>query len=221
MTDPTTIVVLAKAPRPGKVKTRLCPPFTPAEAARLAEAALRDTLAATRATPRSRVLLALDGPSGAWCPPDTAIVAQDDGPLDRRIAGALRDAGGPAVLVGMDTPQLTPTLLSEAIDALHAPGVDTVLGLSDDGGYWIIGARVASPEMVVGVPMSRSDTGTAQLERLASLGCTTRRLSPLCDVDTVSDARRVAAAAPSTHFARTLAALDRLAGDPRPAHAAP
>ena len=211
MTDPTTIVVLAKAPRPGRVKTRLCPPFTPVEAAALAEAALCDTLAAARATPDTIVLLALDGPRGPWCPPGTTVVAQHDGGLDRRIAGALRDAGGPAVLVGMDTPQVTPALLAEAVDALASPDVDTVLGPTDDGGYWIIGARATDPRMVVGVPMSRPDTGAAQQARLDALGCRTHRLPRLVDVDTAADARRVAHEAPTTRFARTLAALDRRA----------
>lgn len=204
---PTTIVVLAKSPRPGRVKTRLCPPFTPVQAATLAAAALGDTLRAAHAAPHARVLLALDGPVGPWCPPGTDVVAQDDGDLDHRIAGALRAAGGPAVLVGMDTPQVTPALLSRAVQTLATPGVDAVLGPTADGGYWIIGARVPAPEMVVGVPMSRPDTGHAQQARLDALGWTTAPLPPLVDVDTATDAAYVARTAPTTRFARAFTAL--------------
>ncbi len=68
--------MIAKEPVPGRVKTRLTPPFTPQEAARLAEAALADTLAAAAAAPVARRVLVLDGSPGPWVPPGFEVVPQ-------------------------------------------------------------------------------------------------------------------------------------------------
>lgn len=83
-----TLLVIAKEPRPGRVKTRLTPPFTPEEAAGLAEASLADTLHAVAATPATRRVLVLDGAPGPWLPPGFDVVAQCAGGLDERLAEA-------------------------------------------------------------------------------------------------------------------------------------
>ncbi|HEX5587275.1 MAG TPA: glycosyltransferase, partial [Acidimicrobiia bacterium] len=83
-----TVVVIAKTPVPGRVKTRLCPPLQPSEAAELATASLRDTLRAVVAVPRVRRLVALEGEPGAWLPTDFEVVAQPNGGLDVRLAAA-------------------------------------------------------------------------------------------------------------------------------------
>src|SRR5215469_4765604 len=119
MTARATIVVIAKAPVAGRVKTRLCPPCTPAEAAALAEAALRDTLAVVAATPATARVLSLDGAPGPWIPDGFVIVPQLGQGLDERLANAFAAVTGPALLIGMDTPQVTPELLAKAVDALH------------------------------------------------------------------------------------------------------
>ena len=106
--DAVNVLVIAKAPVPGRSKTRLCPPCTPEQAARVAEAALGDTLAAVLATPGIRPVLALDGAPGPWLPPGFDVVPQRGVGLDERLACAFEDAGGASFLVGMDTPQLTP-----------------------------------------------------------------------------------------------------------------
>src|SRR5690606_16843936 len=72
----TTLLVIAKAPVPGRVKTRLTPPFSPVEAAALAEAALCDTLDVVCATPAARRVLALEGEPGPWLPPGMEVVRQ-------------------------------------------------------------------------------------------------------------------------------------------------
>ena len=86
------IMVIAKEPVPGRVKTRLTPPYTPAEAAELAEAALTDTLAAVASAPVARRVLALAGTPGRWLPPGFDVIGQRGGGLDERIAWALADA---------------------------------------------------------------------------------------------------------------------------------
>ncbi|GLX53125.1 hypothetical protein Shyhy01_60750 [Streptomyces hygroscopicus subsp. hygroscopicus] len=99
--------MIAKEPRPGRVKTRLTPPFTPVEAAGLAEAALADPLHTVAAAPASRRLLVLDGAPGGWLPPGFEVLPQCAGGLDERLADAFAHCDGPALLIGMDTPQVT------------------------------------------------------------------------------------------------------------------
>jgi uncharacterized protein len=203
-----TLAVIAKAPVPGRVKTRLCPPCTPAQAAALAEAALADTLAATVAV-TDDVALVLDGAPGPWAPPGVRIVTQRGGGLDERLANAFDDLGdGPALIVGMDTPQVTPALLARALHGLHQH--DAVLGPAADGGYWCIGLRRPDPRALLGVPMSADDTLVAQRARLRALGLRVAEVATLVDVDTIADAHHVASLAPRTRFARALEhALER------------
>jgi rSAM/selenodomain-associated transferase 1 len=198
------LVVLAKAPVAGRSKTRLCPPLVPTEAAALAEAALRDTLRAVASVPGVRRVLALEGEAGSWLPPGLELVPQCDGGLADRLAAAFAGVGGPAVLVGMDTPQLTGAQLTHALDVLATPGVDAVLGPAADGGYWTIGLRGADDRVFDGVPMSSSRTCVAQRARLDALGMRVVELEELRDVDTIDDAWAVAAEAPRTGFAATL-----------------
>lgn len=198
------LVVLAKEPVPGRVKTRLCPPCTPRSAAALAAAALADTLAAACAAGADRVLLALDGRPGPWCPAGVVVVDQGDGDLDERLTRAWTHTRGPALLVGMDTPQVGAGELAAAMDRLATPGTDAVLGPATDGGWWAAGLSRAHPDAFRGVPMSRPDTGRHQAERLRSLGLRLAHLPVRTDVDTWSDALDVAAASPTTGFAEAV-----------------
>ncbi|SEL21516.1 TIGR04282 family arsenosugar biosynthesis glycosyltransferase [Nonomuraea pusilla] len=204
MSNRAQIVVLAKRPRPGRVKTRLTPPYTPSEAAELAAGALADTLAAVRAAPAAARVLAFDDDADV---PGFDLVRQRGAGLDERLAWAFHDAYAlrplPVVLVGMDTPQLTPALLARAAETLD--GHDAVFGPATDGGFWLLGLRRPDPARLVGVPMSRPDTGRAQLGRLR--GLSVAFLPCLTDVDDAASARLVAGLAPGTRFAATLAGL--------------
>ena len=214
----TALLVIAKAPVPGRSKTRLSPPCTPEQAADLAEAALVDTLAAVAAVPGvRRRLLVLEGTPGDWVPEGFEVHPQRSGGLGDRLAGAFAAAGEPAFLVGMDTPQLEPAHVEHGMAALERPGVDAVLGRAPDGGYWAIGLRRPDERVFDGVPMSADDTGTAQRARLDELGLRVDELEHLRDVDTFDDARAVAAERPQSRFARALGALgldDEAAGAP-------
>ncbi len=202
----TTLLVIAKAPRAGRSKTRLCPPCTPEEAAALAEAALQDTLDAVLAARRpTRRLLVLDGPAGAWLPDGFEVLAQRPGGLAQRLAGAFADAGEGGFLVGMDTPQLTPGDLDAGLAATAADG--SALGLAADGGWWGIGLPAPDAAAFAGVPMSSIFSGALQLARLRSLGLRPALLPVLRDVDTIADARHVAARAPDGRFAARLATM--------------
>ncbi|WP_306328353.1 TIGR04282 family arsenosugar biosynthesis glycosyltransferase, partial [Streptomyces venezuelae] len=194
----TTLLVIAKQPLPGRVKTRLTPPFTPAEAASLAAAALADTLAAAARVAADRHVLVLEGEPGPWLPPGFDVVPQVAGGLDVRLAAAFAACAGPALLIGMDTPQVTPELLAPA---LRGDGHDAWFGPAADGGFWALGLAAPDPALLLGVPMSRPDTGAVQYERLRAAGLRVGGLPVLRDVDTAADARRVAASAPGTRFA--------------------
>jgi uncharacterized protein len=201
------LIVIAKAPAPGRSKTRLCPPCSPEQAAHLAEAALADTLRAVAATPAARRVVVLDGEPGAWLPRDCEVVAQRGGGLDERLANAFEDVGGPALLIGMDTPQVTPVLLRDAVRRLGE--ADAVLGPALDGGFWALGLTRPDRSLLVGVPMSVADTGRRQHACLRAAGLSVTMLPALRDVDRMADARAVAAEAPRLRFAHTLARVER------------
>jgi uncharacterized protein len=199
----TALLVIAKAPVAGRVKTRLTPPCSPADAAALAAAALADTLAAVARSRRARRrVLVLDGEPGPWIPRGFEVLPQRGDGLAARLAAAFGDVGGPALLIGMDTPQVTTRQLDSGLRALDR--ADAAFGPALDGGYWAIGLRRADPAVFRDVPMSTPTTAAVQRARLAALALDTIALPPLVDVDTIADARRVAAAAPATRFARAL-----------------
>lgn len=214
MTAPETVIVMAKQPLPGKVKTRLCPPYTPVEAAALAAAALADTLAVVTRAPVARRILCLAG-DAAGIPGRDAfeVVPQVDGTLDGRVAAALALADGPVLLIGMDTPQLLPEDLDLPGCAPRVGGAarspQAWLGSAEDGGWWALGLTRPDPALVAGVAMSRPDTGDRQLERLRGAGLAVTMLRTLRDVDTAADVTAVAALAPATRFAATAGALAR------------
>ena len=192
----TTLLVIAKQPVPGRVKTRLVPPCSYEQAASLAEAALADTLGAVLMTPARRRVLVLDGQPGPWLPPGFDIVPQCAGPLDERLAAAFAAVSGPALLIGMDTPQVTPRLLTvdwETADAAFGPAAD--------GGFWALGLRTPDAALLRGVPMSTATTGAIQRARLRAAGLRVLDLPQLRDVDTAADAVAVARQAPRSRFA--------------------
>ncbi|MEU5952530.1 DUF2064 domain-containing protein [Streptomyces sp. NPDC047525] len=208
----TTLLVIAKEPLPGRVKTRLTPPYTPEEAAELAAASLADTLRAVLAAPAHRRVLVLAGQPGPWLPAGIEVVPQCAGGLDERLAAAFACCSGPALLIGMDTPQVTPGLLAPALDPDAWRDCDAWFGPAVDGGFWALGLAEPDPELLRGVPMSRPDTGAQQRARLTGAGLRVRDLPLLRDVDTADDAGKVAEAAPGSRFAATLARLGTAAG---------
>jgi glycosyltransferase A (GT-A) superfamily protein (DUF2064 family) len=213
------MIVLAKAPEPGRVKTRLCPPATPGEAADLAAAALLDTLDAVAGVPGIVPVVVLTGRLAGAVRAGELVAAlqgfrvlpqRGDG-LGERIAAAHADTaalvpGVPTLQVGMDTPQVGAALLTECLDRLHEPGPDAVLGPATDGGWWVLGLRdPRAAVLVADVPTSRDDTGERTLRALRDGGLRVGLLPELTDVDTAADALAVAEAAPGGRFAAAVA----------------
>ncbi len=199
------LLIMAKSPVPGQVKTRLCPPLTPEEAADVAAASLLDTLEAALSTPGAVPVVALAGvvrredvrDALAEC----VVIPQRGWTFADRLANAHADVarfGMPVLQIGMDTPQVTPSLLESCAEFDEA-----ALGFALDGGWWALGLRdPLHAEVLRDVPMSRADTGVRTLEAL--LGLNIRTLPKLSDVDTIADARAVAAQVPRGRFAATL-----------------
>lgn len=197
------VLVLAKAPQPGQVKTRLCPPCTPEQAAAVARAALHDTLDAVDGIPaglvarRSLVLASDVSPVDCgWWPRDGwDLYRQRGATLGERISSAFIDtaiAGRSSVLIGMDTPQVTGALLAQCLHQLTR--ADAVLGPAVDGGWWLLGLRDPSRATVLRpVPTSRPDTGARTRLALSRAGLSVATAPVLCDVDTAADAWQVAA----------------------------
>jgi glycosyltransferase A (GT-A) superfamily protein (DUF2064 family) len=223
------VLVVAKAPVAGEAKTRLVPALGPQGSADLAAAALLDTLevAADAARelggPAARPVVAFTGDVTAAARAvevrsalDRCVVIPQRGDgFAERLVHAHQDAavhGAPVLQIGMDTPQVTIDLLIRSAAALS--GCDAVLGPAEDGGWWLLGVRVpAAAAPLAGVPMSTPRTGRLTLEALRGKGFRTSIGPGLRDVDTIDDARAVAATAPGTRFA---AALERVLLRPRP-----
>lgn len=200
------VVVLAKAPVAGRSKTRLLARWSPAETAALAEAALADTLETVARLDVERHLV-LDGPPGPWLPPGFTVTPQVAGDLGTRICAAMQPSARPTLLIGMDTPQVATVDLTQGLAALATH--DASLGLASDGGWWALGLRDPASHAVVvrGVPTSRADTGSLQLQALRDRGLSVAVLPTLRDVDLPEDAVAVARKIPASRFGRLVAGL--------------
>ncbi|XAS66722.1 DUF2064 domain-containing protein [Micrococcaceae bacterium Sec5.7] len=206
--SPLTIVVMAKECLPGQVKTRLTPALSHALAADVAAASLDDTLSTVAALPVARRVLAYTTDRRPALAAGFELFRQPDGGLDQRLAAvfdAAREYGwGATLLIGMDTPQLRAGHLRACLKP--APGVDSWIGLSGDGGFWALALRNPDGDLTRGVPMSAPATGARQLERLLQAGHRVRLLPQLTDVDTIGTAVQVSEQIPHSRFARALQA---------------
>jgi rSAM/selenodomain-associated transferase 1 len=200
------VIVMAKSPVPGRVKTRMCPPCTPDAAAAIAAASIADTLETARRVPGVRTVLATDGPPPAFLPDGVEVIPQRGDGLAARIAAALADVGGPSLVIGMDTPQLRVAGLTDACSRLVSRGTGAVLGPALDGGWWVLGLRRPDASALSSVPMSSPRTFERQRARLRSLGLTVAELPAMRDVDTAADALEVARQIPRSRFAHAVAA---------------
>jgi uncharacterized protein len=199
--QPVGLAVMAKAPRVGAVKTRLCPPLRPPEAAELARCFLLDAVDRVAAVAGVRPVLAY-APVEARAEfeslaPGFALLAQqgeDLGARQARLLSDVLDLGHEAALViGTDSPTLPRECVDEAVALVMARDVDLVLGPTDDGGYYLIGLRRPCPALFDGMPWSTSAVLSRTLERAQRLGLRVACLPAWFDVDTKADLERLAA----------------------------
>ncbi len=190
-------IVFAKAPRPGLVKTRLCPPLSPDQAATFYRAMLGDVLVSSLRFANALDLepvLAFHPPGGeadllAETPADYRLHVQRGLDLSDRMANAFAEAGAAgaplALLRGSDSPVLSFSQVNAALVQLEA-GDDLVLTPDLGGGYAMIGMARAAPE-VFNVPMSTQDVLSETIAIADSLGLRHSTTNETLDVDRVED----------------------------------
>jgi hypothetical protein len=195
------LAIMAKAPRVGAVKTRLCPPLRAPEAALLARCFLLDAVERVRAVAGVRPIMAY-APAEARgeferVAPGFALIAQRGVNLGARQESLVEDILGlghqAALLMGTDSPTLPRECLDEAVGLVTAPGVDVVLGPAEDGGYYLIGLRAPCPALFEDVPWSSSAVLSRTLERAQRLRLRVVCLPTWFDVDTGADLERLCA----------------------------
>jgi glycosyltransferase A (GT-A) superfamily protein (DUF2064 family) len=224
----TTLVVIAKECLPGRVKTRLHPPFSLEDAARIAHASLVDTLNAVDSVlvdtgltntglgntglgntglgdtvTAGRRILFYKGANPPAAAAGYELMPQPEGTLDERIGAVFDACTGPTVLIGMDTPQLRREHLGAVFDP-WPPDTDAWFGPAADGGFWALALAEPRGDLVRGVRMSRPDTGSTQLRRLTEAGLRVRRLPQLTDIDTADSLDAVTALRPELGISRTV-----------------
>ncbi len=196
------VVIMAKAPRPGQVKTRLCPPLAAVEATELYRCFLLDKIAQVRAIEGARPVVAYTPDSARAefeaLAPGFALLPQRGAGLGERLAHAIADlvAAGHtgAIMTDTDTPTLPAHCLAEAHRVLAHGLADVVVGPTEDGGYYLVGVRAPAPALFEGIPWSTPAVLGRTLERARALSLTVRLLPPWFDVDTGADLERLRAA---------------------------
>jgi len=186
------LCIFVKPPLPGRVKTRLTPPLTQAEAAALAAAFFEDTLALARSREWARVVVACDGRPSALDLGAAEVWSQGNGDLGARLERVLRRAladSEAAIAVGTDSPGLPRELLDAA--RLHLSEHDAVVGPSQDGGFYLLGLRRCPPGLLAGLPWSAANTRARTLARLRSQGFSVAETEPWFDVDLPADLERL------------------------------
>jgi rSAM/selenodomain-associated transferase 1 len=188
------LAVLAKAPVPGSVKTRLIPALGADGAAALHARLIERTVETACEAAIGPVMLWLTAPhpcfTGLASRFSIGLAAQADGDLGARMLAACQAAAGPVIVIGTDCPALTPSHLRQAADVLRA-GSDVVVIPAEDGGYVLIGSREPQAELFVGMTWSTDQVMAQTRERLAQTGLTWRELPPLWDVDRPEDLARL------------------------------
>src|ERR1022692_4321682 len=186
-----SIAIMAKASIPGLTKTRLIPSIGAHAAAVLQERLTERTVATARA--------ADIGPVTLWCAPDpghpsfrdlvtrhaVTLKRQPAGDLGARMLAAVTSANGPVLVIGTDCPAFTAENLRVAANALQK--ADVVLIAAEDGGYVLIGARAAHPQLFSGIAWGTPTILAETRARIAALGLTAIELDPLWDLDTETD----------------------------------
>ena len=187
------LLIFAKNPRPGRVKTRLANTLGDVEALRIYRFLLQKTRETALAVEARRCLRYSDAitQDDEWPEEQFEKFVQEGADLGERMNAAfLRafdDGAGKAVIIGSDCPELDGALLAEAFSALDAS--DVVIGPAPDGGYYLLGMRQHQPALFADIVWSTPAVLPATLEKAARLGLKVHLLPELSDIDTETDWR--------------------------------
>jgi rSAM/selenodomain-associated transferase 1 len=196
---PVAVAIMAKAPQAGDVKTRLCPPLSPADAAELYRRFLLDKIEQVRLLEAASLAIAYT-PAEARAffeeiAPGFVLVQQRGADLGDRLSNSLSEllAGGHggAVAIDSDTPTLPVVFLQQAVDLVATPDIDVVLGPTRDGGYYLIGLRVMHRELFEAMAWSTSAVLAETIRRADAKGLRVACLPPWYDIDTPEDLGRL------------------------------
>lgn len=187
------IIVFVKAPIPGRVKTRLCPPLVPEQAAGLYRAFVKDTLEAARKVPGARVRVAYDAapafPDPGWARLGVAHFPQRGADLGSRLADAFQRAfaagAKKAVIIGSDMPDIRPRTIAKAFALLARK--DVALGPAVDGGYYLIGLKKPAAFLFEAISWSSDKVLGETLSRIRKNGLRLGSLPSGSDVDAWPD----------------------------------
>jgi uncharacterized protein len=192
------LIIFAKEPRPGQVKTRLSPPLSPEEAAGLYHRFIQDILDEMARVPEMRLAVAFSPETAqgffrGLAPPGTNLFPQEGADLGERMARAFARnfAAGfaPVLLRGSDVPDLPAAVVSEAGAVLAAGQAQVVLGPCPDGGYYLVGLSAPQPRLFQGPAWSSSTVLTDTLYLAQQLGLRVHLLPPWPDIDTYDNLR--------------------------------
>lgn len=194
------LVIMAKEPRVGYTKTRLCPPLTQDEAAGLSDAMLRDTIALVADLPATDLAVAVT-PAEAHpyfeeiTPPGTHLLAVEGLDIGLCLQQALETLLGlgysKVLALNADGPSLPVAYIQQAVIQLAAQ--DVVLGPNDDGGYYLIGLKKPAPGLFSGISWSTPQVLAQTLLQAGELGLQVGLLPAWFDVDTAEDLQRLVA----------------------------
>ena len=192
------LVVMARAPMPGQVKTRLQPDLTPEQCAAVYEAFLRDTLNLAVSLSQYTCFLAFT-PSEAciffegFTQREIILLPQTGNNLGQRIYHLMHLLENmeysPVVLIGSDIPTLQPGILQQAIEELRT--FDLCLGPSQDGGYYLVGSRHADKRIFCGIPWSTPDVLKITIRKAKEAELSLALLEECIDVDTFEDLKKL------------------------------
>jgi uncharacterized protein len=215
------VAIMAKVPAAGEVKTRLCPPLTPAQAAGLARCFLQDRVGQLCELPAVAPIVAFTPPERerelhALLPDGVRLVQQQGADLgarlDRLLTDLVAEGAGGAIAVDADSPTLPTEFVHRACTHLAERTADVVLGPCDDGGYYLIGLRQAAPALFREMPWSTPAVLDETIARARRFGLRLALLPPWFDIDRGADLERLRTSvqAPGAHRPpRTLAFLAR------------
>jgi rSAM/selenodomain-associated transferase 1 len=191
------VVIMAKAPVPNEVKTRLIPPLKPEEASYLYQNFLLDKIEQVKSIEARRFISYTPETSEAFfrsiMPSGFSLINQAGANLGERLvnisSGLFEQGAEKVVMLDSDTPNLPTDHIREALSRLDK--VDVVLGPCEDGGYYLIGMRSFIPELFMGIPWSTSRVAELTIRKAQELGLTVSLLHGWYDVDTAIDLKRL------------------------------